>query len=551
MRKNFVDTPSVRYRRSKFDLSKKVITSMQVGRLTPIDIIEVLPGDTFKTTLTNVSRISSAFLKPVMDNCYMDIYHFFVPYRLLYDDAEKVFGNPNPTSYTSNSLSSFPSFGNSQSVGSRTVGDYLGLPIGIVPGDISVLPFRAFAKIYNDWFRNENVDDEVYIQTGEKAVSENLNVNEWSASNYTGKLPYVGKRKDYFTSALPQPQKGLPIELPIATGQATVKQSDVFKGYYTGYNPLALQVGNVEKPVYLANDGILSSNATQSVMVVNNYPGSTSNVSGEPISLYPGALYADMSTANAININDFMFLLQQQRVLERSARFGDRYNEYLLGAFGVHSPDARLQFSEFLGGGRIPINIQTVAQTSAGTEDNPLGDLGAYSLSGGKSRYTKGFVEHGYVMTVACIRTMHTYQQGINKMWSRLKKEDFYDTLYASLGEQPIYTSEIYALNQDNFKSNIFGFNEAWADYRYSPNRVSGQMRSNVAYSQDIWHFADVYDTSPVLGSQFNKETDLFFNRTVAVDNSDYDQFLCDFWFDTKAIRVMPMYSVPSIIPQH
>jgi hypothetical protein len=545
-------TPQVRMNRSRFDLSKGVKTTMSVGRLYPIDIQEVLPGDTFKNKTVCVARVTSSFLKPVMDNAYMDLYHFFVPYRLLYKDSERVFGNPNPSAYVDNELDSFPSFGTTQQVVSGSIADYLGLPVGRIPGDISVLPFRAFAKVYDQWFRNENTVSEVYIQDGEKVASENINANEFSPNNYTGMPPFVGKKKDYFTACLPSPQKGASVKTAIFNDFLTLENNPNYRQDIYVQGGTNLFVGENSIPGAM----VMSSSAVNTGSTIN-VMANTASVPGTPIPgnssivIDPSQWGIDGTSATVSNVNDLRFAFQLQKMLERDALYGSRYNEYLLGHFGVTSPDARLQITEYLGGARIPISVQTVAQTSEGTENSPLANLGAFSLSNGRSRYSKGFVEHGYILTVACIRTMHTYQQGINKMWSRLERNDFYDPLYSSLGEQPVYKSELFATGETTVKGDIFGYNEAWADYRYAPSRISGQMRSGIGNTLDIWHFADYYSNAPTLTEDFTNETSMFFDRTVSVPSQSQDNFICDFWFDTKATRVMPLYSVPGLIDHH
>lgn len=533
-------SPTVKYNRSRFNLAHGVKTTMNVGTLYPISIQEVLPGDSFKSNVRVVARVTSAFLKPVIDNCFMDIYHFYVPLRLCFDDAESIFGNPKPSSYTQDNFATVPTLLGG-TVSSGTVADYLGLPVGTVPDGISVLPFRAFALIYNQWFRNENTVDEVYINTGSLGLSEVYNNNAWSPSNYLGKLPKVSKKKDYFTSCLPAPQKGVSVPLPlgniapVVTGLQNVTPSG---------NPLK----------WFTEDGSTFSDARDIVANANTQTlGMPYTVSAQPNYIVPSNLYADLSSATASDVNQFRIAVQLQKMFEKDARYGSRYNEYLLGHFGVISPDSRLQFTEFLGGGRVPIGVQQVAQTSEATATSPLANVGGYSLSNGKSYFNKGFVEHGYVITVACIRQLHTYQQGVSKLFMRTERNDFYDPLFANIGEQPVYTSELFVNPNPSIglKDDIFGYNEAWAEYRYAPSKITGQLRSNIGNTLDIWHFGDDYSAKPTLSQSFTDEDSTFVDRTLAVPSSSQDNFLCDFWFDTDAIRVMPTYSVPGLVDHH
>lgn len=536
-RKDFGLYPQVKFNRSKFNMPHGIKTTMNVGTLYPISLVEVLPGDSFKTNMKMVSRVTSSFIKPVMDNMYMDVYHFFVPLRLCFDKLENVFGNPNPSAYVDNDLETIPTIYSGEVV-SGSVADYLGLPVGRVPRGVSVLPFRAFAKIYNDWFRNENVTDEVYINKGSIASSERFNGNDWSPNNYLGMCPKVGKKKDYFTSALPNPQKG---------GAVVVSPNTI-----TANGPFALASTNnspdtPSQPINFSLPGNLNVGQKVDAQFYNNSPY-------DFIGVQDNLRYDSGLAVGSTSVNELRFAFQLQKALERDALYGSRYNEYLLGHYGVSSPDARLQFSEFLGGGRIPLNVQQVAQTSASTENSPLGDVGAYSLSSGSSSFNKGFVEHGYVITVACIRTMHTYQQGISKLFSRTERNHFYDPLFANLGEQPIYKSELYVDDDTSSlrdTNQIFGYNEAWADYRYLPNSVTGGMRTASGTDLDIWHFADVYSNAPSLNNDFILENTNNIDRTLSVPSSSIPNFICDFWFDTSAIRVMPVYSVPGLVDHH
>lgn len=536
--KDFSLMPSVRFSRSKFDMPHGVKTSMSVGRLTPISIMEVLPGDNVSCKMTAVARVSSSFLKPIMDNLWMDVYHFFVPLRLVYEDAEAVFGKASKSMYEDDELEVIPTFEEAVTISEKTVGDYLGLPTGIIPAGLSVLPFRAFARIYNEWFRNENVTDEVYVQQGEIKSTEVPNNNAWSQNNYCGKLPYVNKKKDYFTSCFPKTQKGQSVNVPLGSTASVLPDGD-------------FKFKVADGTAHLVNPSSIS--AGTDVVIPTNFEYTGGAVSPDEVYRYGSGLKVDLSSATASNVNDLRFAFQLQKMLERDALYGSRYNEYLLGHYGVSNPDARLQITEYLGGGRIPINIQQVAQTSAGTETSPLANLGAYSLSNGRSHFSKAFTEHGYIITVAAIRTMHTYQQGVPKLWSRANRNHFYDPLFANLGEQPVYKSELYANIGDTLRDNtkVFGFNEAWAEYRYIPSTITGEMRSSATNSFDIWHLADKYANAPTLTDTFIKESPDNVDRTLSVPSSSVDNFLCDFYFNTKSIRVLPTYSIPGLIDHH
>lgn len=550
MKHNYSTTPSVRYNRSKQDLSHGVKTTMNVGTLYPIDIQEVLPGDSVKCNLSAVARITSSFLKPVMDNAYMDIYHFFVPLRLLDNSLEGVFGDPNPSAYVQYDLKSIP--GIVGTVGAKTVADYLGLPVGakfqfrsfddVLP---SLYPFRAFATIYNQWFRNENVISETYVnKNNSRGNNEVLNANAWSATNYCGLPPKVSKRADYFTNCLPKPQKGDSVYVPM-TGSAPVIAANEM--HYM-VNQLKLgddATGAPDYPLLLK-----SSNGSYNIsmgQIEGSFPISERNVDSSN-------LVADLSQTTSASINDWRYAFALQRMLEKDALYGSRYNEYIYGHFGVSSPDSRLQFSEYLGGGRISLNVQQVAQTSEGTTESPLANLGGYSLTNGYSKFIKGFTEHGYVITVACIRTLHTYQQGIDKLWFRKNREDFYDPTFANIGNQPVYSSQLFNEKNTNIfdlKTSIFGYQEAWAEYRHLPSKITGQLRSGVTDSLDYWHFADYFADTPILSQAFVEETPVNFDRTITVESTVEDQFICDFWFKESAIRVMPVYSVPGLIDHH
>lgn len=539
------NVPIPRFPRARFNLSHSVTTSMDVGTLYPIDWQEVVPGDVFKCRAFDVSRVTSSFLKPVMDNLFLDEYHFFVSYRLVYDAFEKVFGNPNPSAYTDNALEEIPMTYGEVKPGS--IGDYLGLPVGSISQNnpVSVLPFRAFALIYDKYFRNENTTDEIYIQKKGFSLSELIGDRDFSPNSYCGRLPKVNKYKDYFTSCVPNPQKGAPVGFSLGT-QAVVKTSP--SDLYVDASPESLHFRRVD-------GSTLVNGSWYGVGAVGNglYTGSSalnsiSSPGVTPWNVYPSNLYADLSNAGAITVDDLRLAFAYQKMLERDAIYGSRYNEYLYGHFGVHIPDAYIQFPQYLGGGRTPLNIVQVAQTSQGTEESPLGNVGAYSWTNGRTGYSRRFKEHGLIMTVACLRYRHTYQQGIAKKWRRRAREDFYDPLFSTIGQQPVYTTELYANTPNN---TVFGYREAWSELRSIPNTISGEMRSAATHSLDIWHFADVYSSVPTLSQSFTEETPAYVDRTLSVPSSSQDNFILNFYFDMSAVRKMPVYSMPSLIDHH
>lgn len=535
------NVPVPHFPRARFNLSHSVTTSMDVGTLYPIDWQEVVPGDVFKCRAFDVSRVTSSFLKPVMDNLFLDVYHFFVPHRLVYDDFEKVFGNPNPSAYTDNELEEIPmGYGE---IKSGSVGDYLGLPLGSISQDnpVSILPFRSFALIHDKYFRNENTTDEIYIQKKGFSLSEKFGDQAFGPNSYCGKLPKVNKYKDYFTSCVPNPQKGAPVGFNLGTFAPVVPRNQQI-------DPLSINDPLVSLRTYTGStvgNAMLGANNDSDLYTVTAPAASIFGAS-----VYPSNLFADLTNANAITVDDLRLAFAYQKMLERDAIYGSRYNEYLYGHFGVHIPDAYIQFPQYLGGGRTPLNIVQVAQTSIGTEESPLGNVSAYSWTNGRTGYSRKFKEHGIVMTVACLRYRHTYQQGIAKKWRRKVREDFYDPLFSTIGQQPVYTSELYG-NSTVPKGSVFGYREAWSELRNIPNTISGQMRSNATNSLDIWHFADFYLSSPTLSQSFTEETPDFVDRTLSVPSSSQDNFILNFYFDMSAVRKMPVYSMPSLIDHH
>lgn len=549
----FTTVPTIHAPRSAHDLSYGNKTSMNVGTLYPVYIQEIYPGDTFNCDTSFVARVSSSFLRPVMDNLFIDFMYFFVPYRLVYDKFAQIFGENTEGAWAQEEEVTMPVLYDgyiaySKDVEYKSVGDYLGIPPRSMLDEQQVAPFRAFALIYDQWFRDENLIDPMYIYKGEADDSEYVNSKPWSPNNYTGMLPKVAKFHDVFTSTLPNTQKASePVQVPIGAYAPIVTRSQMSS---FGTEPLKLSTDNTQTETQLlALKGITAGLGGKEVRGTKM---PLDQATYDTYALRGSNMYADLASAGLLNVTDLRYAFQLQRILERSARAGTRYPEYLLSAFGVSSPDARLQRTEYLGGKRMPISVQQVAQTNRGnTEETELGSLGAFSLTNGKCGYQKGFVEHGLVIGVACIRQYHTYQQGIEKFWQRKRRFDFYDPILANISEVPVYKSEIYAKSGNKLEGTIFGYQEAWYDLRQRQSLCTGDMRSDSPTSLDIWHFADDYDNVPFLNQQFIEETPTYVDRTLAVPSTSQDQFIVDIFHRQRAIRRIPAYSIPGLIDHH
>lgn len=579
---NFVfgSVPMIRASRSRFDLSQSIKTSGNVGKLYPFFCQEVYPGDTFKINSTVLTRLASSYLVPVMDNLFLDQYFFFVPSRLVFDKWAEVFGENKSGKWANTTPPTVPTFANPAGSHIAALHDnvcaYINLPVGQDLGDnlrdISLLPYRAFALIYDEWFRDENNVQPMQIQKGKAGNSEFLNNNEWSPNNYLGKCPSVAKFHDYFTTCLPSPQKGDPVEigtvtlpervLPVAgmpildTGSTSSTiivdnisdESKVLSA--AGYTPSSASIGLLLGSTGAQDWSKPSNNLALGLVSGSNVVGSFSTTSSDSgvMALQNLAAYDQGLSLGAATVNDLRYAFQLQKMLEKDARGGTRYREYILSHFGVSVADARVQVPEFLGGKRSPLNVQQVAQTSQNTADSPLASLGAYSLSFGKAGFSKGFTEHGYIIGCMCLRYHHTYQQGVERYAFRKERLDFYDPVFANIGEQPVYKKELFA---SAARDDVFGYQEAWADLRYRPSRVSGQLASKSTNTLDVYHFGDEYVNAPTLSEGFINETDTNFARTIAIDDAkanDSDQFVFDIYIQNDAIRELPVYSVPSLI---
>lgn len=546
MAKQYVmsQVPTLRRKRSRFDLSANVKTAINVGDLVPFYCQEVIPGDSMKIDSTCVSRLTSSFFKPIMDNLFLDVYFFYVPSRILYDKFVNIFGENTQSAWANQTEPTVPMLSD-QTVSEGTVADYLGLPIGKlgIKDEVSILPFRAFALIYNEFFRDQNNVQPMHIQRGALSSSEKLNNLSWSSANYTGKLPKVSKMHDYFTSCLPAPQKGNAVDVALSGYLPVYPRADEVPVEFLENEPTRLY----------AMDGspFVSGSHGLAMDVVNSGSlGGTLSAkqAGDPVtgntSVNFSNLWADLNGATPWTVNDLRLAFQTQRMLERDARSGSRYTEYLQSAFGVSSGDARLQRPEFLGGHRSPISITQVTQTAPQSgESTPLADVAGYSHSMSRARANKGFGEHGYVIGVCCIRQFHSYSQGIQRFWSRSKRTDFYDPVFANIGEQPVYRRELFA-----GADGVFGYNEAWADMRQRPSVITGQMRPKATNSLALWHLGDNYANAPSLSQGFIEETPDYVNRAITVQSDKQAQFILDFYVQNIAIRELPIYSVPGLI---
>lgn len=562
-RYSFGSVPRVRYRRSRFDLSAPHTTAFSAGKLIPFYIQEVYPGDTFQAKSSAVVRVTSAFLKPVMDDVFIDQFFFYVPSRLLYDKWSQIFGDNKtgywaPTQETEVPMTKF-NIASMQAVDFEgTIADYLGIvPRGTEQETVyhptySDLPFRAYAMIWNEYFRDENLQSPVDINFGEISdVNEQINTNGWNVNNYHGFPAPVSKYKDYFTSCLPAPQKGNAVDVPLNSLRVVTSNQNIPDEDMYDFTPLRFKsmLAGSKTPT---DSGVLALNPVKQTgnnSVQTVYSGTTPTGVGAPLA--PANLVTQSDGAG-FSVNDMRFAFQYQKMLEKDARGGTRPQEYILSHFGVFAGDSRLDRPEFLGGSHTPLNVMQVAQTSKSEENSPLADVGAFSLTNPHARWSKSFVEHGYVIGVCCVRQRHTYSQGIERFWLRSKRTDFYDPVFSNIGEQPVYTRELY--DYGNFSGagdQIFGYNEAWADLRYKPGRVSGKMRPQASGSLAIWNFSDNYASFPTLVDNFIRETPANIDRALAVPSTSAPQFIAQFYVHNIATRVLPTYSVPGLIDHH
>lgn len=545
--------------RSRFDRSSSYKTTFNVGQIIPFYVDEVLPGDTFSIDTSKVVRMQT-LLTPVMDDIFLDTYYFFVPNRLTWSHWKQFMGENTESAWIPSVEYEVPQLTAPEggwNIG--TIADYMGIPTGVSGLSVNALPFRAYALIMNEWFRDENLSDPLNIPVTDATV-QGVNTGTFVTDVAKGGLPYTAaKYHDYFTSALPAPQKGPDVTIPVASAvQYPVIPLD--KNVSFDSSGIGMRLGDVE-----TSNPVIPSNGTYYPL---NYGGGSG--SGSPLGktgFYIGSLENNPQgsalaplnlwaigdgTVQAATINQLRLAFQIQKLYERDARGGTRYIEILKSHFGVTSPDARLQRPEYLGGNRIPININQVVQSSStDASGTPQGNTAAYSLtSDNHSDFTKSFVEHGFLIGVMVARYRHTYQQGLERFWSRKDRFDYYFPVFANIGEQAIKNKEIYAQGTEK-DDEVFGYQEAWADYRYRPNRVTGEMRSAAPQSLDVWHLGDDYESLPSLSDSWIREDSKTVNRVLAVSDNVSAQLFCDIYVRNLCTRPMPLYSIPGLIDHH
>jgi hypothetical protein len=517
MSHNFAQVPQAEISRSVFDRSHGLKTTFDAGYLVPIFWDEVLPGDTHKVNLTAFARLATPIV-PIMDNLIMDFHFFEVSCRLLYEDWKKLQGEQIDPGDSTDYLC--PTFEYDGAIEHSLV-DYFGLPINTSNTvTVNAMPFRAYYLIWNDWYRDENLQDSLTVP---------LDAGPDYGPYY---LLRRGKRRDYFTACLPWTQKGDAVELPLGSTAPVEFLANGGQGKFLNWTTGAASGSDETVTIKGATDGHVLGGTSASVM------------SYDP----DGSLYANLATATAATINTLRLAFQTQRILERDARGGTRYIEAIKARFGVTSPDFRMQRPVYLGGGSIPVGVHQVPQTTGfgETGDDAQGNMAAYGQASGNVGFTSSHTEHGYIIGLVSVRADLTYDKGIDRMWSRSTRFDFFEPALAHIGEQAVLNQEIYF--DDGTPANntdVFGYQEAFADYRFKKSVISGLFRTDATGTLSVWHLCQDFTSLPTLNSTFIQENPPV-DRVIATPSEPH--FLYDSYIKHISVRPMPVFSVPGLI---
>lgn len=599
----FSEAPQVDIQRSRFERSSNVKTSFNVGQVIPFFVDEVLPGDTFEISTSKVFRMQT-LKTPIYDNLFVDTYFFYIPNRIVWDHWAEFLGENSSSAWIPEVEYTIPQIVSPEggwNVG--TIADYLGIPPEVGGLSVNALPFRGYAKLCQEWFADENLQDPLVIPDGDTTVS-GTNGDSYVTDVALGGAPFVANKvHDYFTSCLPAPLKGPEIGIPIASGATLPVFTSGFPNSHFGYTkydadldaydvavkasyPLMMEGAytylpsgtTIAWPKFLSgrmnangesflNSGYASINSSEvssyaydqsfvkdsngvARSVLNTTLDDIRNASTPVIdALTPVNLVADASQIAAFtSINELRQAFQIQRFYEKLARGGSRYRELIASMFNVQIGDVRAMIPEYLGGNRLPLNVRQITQTSSNVEGQPLGDVAGMSVTNDNHfDFVKSFTEHGYIIGVMVARYRHSYQQGIEPTFLRKGVFDYYFPVFAHLGEQGVKNATIYAQGTDE-DAEVFGYQEAWADYRYKPDRISGMMRSVSDSGFDTWHFADFYESLPYLSADWIREDKTNVDRVLTVSSSVSDQIFADILVTNHTTRPMPLYSIPGLI---